>query len=147
MNLPSYLFLVTIEHGYLLVRPEDVQAIFPVDPETQIPLVFSSTLDLTQKPLIDSIGNLWIPLEEDCQAPEFIERLADHLHTFPHQLRERIKHYEPNIRTAELALYVHNNNIHEMCRITPISSPCTAPTDNESASPKSPSYAQSTVGQ
>src|SRR5215216_1510701 len=84
----------------------------------------------------------WIPLEEDCHAPEFIERLADHLHTFPHQLRERIKRYEPNIRTAELALYVHQNSIHEMCRI-----PCTAPTDNESASPKSPSYAQSMVGQ
>lgn len=147
MNLPNYLFLVTIEHGYLLVRPEDVQAIFPIDPETQIPLVFSSTLDLTQKPLIDSLGNRWIPLEEDCQAPEFIERLADHLHVFPHQLRERIKRYEPNIRTAELAHYVHQNNIHEMCCIPAISSPCTAPTDNESASPKSPSCAQSTVGQ
>jgi hypothetical protein len=48
MNLPNHLFLITIEHGYLPVRPEDVQAIFPVDPETQIPLVFSSTLDLTQ---------------------------------------------------------------------------------------------------
>jgi len=56
-------------------------------------------------------------LEEDCQAPEFIERLADHLHTFPHQLRERIKRYEPNIRTAELAWYVRNNNIDDICRI------------------------------
>ena len=121
MNLPSHLFLVTIEHGYLLVRPEDLQAIFPTDPETQIPLVFSSTLDLTQQPLIDSIGNQWIALEEDCQAPEFIERLADHLHTFPHQLRERIKHYEPNIRTAELAQFVHNNNVNEMCANLPMS--------------------------
>jgi len=119
MNLPKYLFLITIEHGYLLVRPEDVNAIFPVDPETQIPLVFSSTLDPTQTPLIDSIGNQWIPLEEDCQAPEFIERLADHLRTFPHQIRERIKRYEPNIRTAELARYVLNNNINEMRRIPP----------------------------
>lgn len=101
--------------------PKTVQAIFPVDPETQIPLVFSSTLDLTQRPLMDSIGNLWIPLEEDCQAPEFIERLADHLHTFPHQLRERIRRYEPNLSTAELTQYVHNNNISEMCANLPMS--------------------------
>lgn len=120
MNLPNHLFLITIDHGYLLVRPEDVQALFPVDPETQIPLVFSSTLDPTQKPLIDSIGNLWVPLEEDCQAPEFIDRLADHLHTFPHQLRERIKRYEPNLSTAELARYVQTNNISEMCENLPI---------------------------
>lgn len=114
MNLPNHVFIVTIEHGYLLVRPQDIQAILPVDPETQIPLL-SSTLDVTQQPVIDSIGNQWILLEEDCQAPEFIERLADHLHTFPHQIRERIKRYESNLRTAELAQYIHNNNINEMC--------------------------------
>ena len=117
MNLPNYLFLITMEHGYLLVRPEDVQAISPVDPDTQIPLLLSSTLDVTQKPLIDSSGNKWIALEEDCQAPEFIERLADHLRTFPHQIRERITRCEPNIRTAEIARYVQSNNISEMCRI------------------------------
>ena len=119
MNLPNYLFLITMEHGYLLVRPEDVQAISPVDPDTQIPLVFSSTIDVTQKPLIDSSGNEWIALEEDCQAPEFIERLADHLRTFPHQIRERITTCEPNIRTAEIRRYVQSNNINEMCRVPP----------------------------
>ena len=121
MNLPNYLFLVTIEHGYLLVRPQDIQDILPIDPDTQIPLFLSSTLDVTQQPVIDSIGNQWILLEEDCQAPEFIERLADHLHTFPHQLRERITRYEPNLSTAELAQYVHNNNISEMCANLPMS--------------------------
>src|SRR4029079_14490703 len=90
MNLHNYLFLITMEHAYLLVRPEDVQAISPVDPDTKIPVVFSSTLHLTQHSLSDSSGNAWIPLEEDCQAPEFIIRLADHLRTFPHQIRERI---------------------------------------------------------
>ena len=79
MTLPNYLFLVTIEHGYLLVTPQDIHTILPIDPETQIPRL-SSSLDLTQQPVTDSIGNQWILLEEDCQVPEFIELLADHSH-------------------------------------------------------------------
>ena len=31
------------------------------------------TLSLTQEPIIDGRGNGWILLEDDCQAPEFIE--------------------------------------------------------------------------
>jgi hypothetical protein len=113
MTLPNYLFLVTIEHGYLLVTPQDIHTILPIDPETQIPRL-SSSLDLTQQPVTDSIGNQWILLEEDCQVPEFIELLADKIRTFPHQIRERIKRYEPNISSAELVRYVQSNNMNQI---------------------------------
>lgn len=113
MTLPNYLFLVTMEHGYLLVTPQDIQTILPRDPETQIPRL-SSTLDLTQQPVTDSIGNQWILLEEDCQVPEFIELLADQIRTFPHQIRAGIKRYETNLSSAELVRYVQSNNITQI---------------------------------
>lgn len=110
MKLRNYLFLNTIEHGYLLATPEELQAVLPIDPETQIPRL-SEVLDLTQQPITDSIGNKWILLEEDCQAPEFIEFLADEIRVFPHQIRERTKHIETNISSAELIAYIQSNNM------------------------------------
>jgi hypothetical protein len=113
MRLRNYLFLNTIEHGYLLATPKELQAVLPKDPETQIPRQ-SETLDLMQQSVPDRVGKQWILLEEDCQAPEFIEFLADELRVFPHQVRERIKHHETNIRSAELSVYIQNNDMETL---------------------------------
>jgi ribonuclease HI len=112
-KLRNYLFLNTMEHGYFLATPEELQAVLPLDQETLIPR-HSDTLDLSQQPVKDSVGNQWILLEEDCQAPEFIEFLADVVRVFPHQIRERITHHETNISSAQLVAYIQNNDIKQL---------------------------------
>jgi hypothetical protein len=105
MKIRTYHFFTTVDHGYLLAKPEELAAVLPVDPETQIPRI-SETLSLTQEPIIDGRGNGWILLEEDCQAPEFIELLADAIGVFPHQIRRRIRHHETNLTFQELVAHI-----------------------------------------
>lgn len=113
MKLRNYLFLNTMEHGYFLATPQELQGVLPVDQETRIPRQ-SETLDLLQQPVTDSVGNQWILLEEDCQAPEFIELLADVVRVFPHQIRERITRYETNTSSAQLVVYIQNNDMEQL---------------------------------
>ena len=113
MKLRNYLFLNTMEHGYFLATPQELQTVLLVDQETRIPRQ-SETLDLSQQPVTDSVGNQWILLEEDCQAPEFIEFLADVVSVFPHQIRERITRYETNTSSAQLVVYIQNNDMKQL---------------------------------
>lgn len=112
-QLRNYLFLNTMDHGYFLATPKELQAVLHLDQETGIPR-HSDTLDLSQQPVNDSVGNQWILLEEDCQAPEFIEFLADVVRVFPHQIRERITHHETNTSSAQLVVYIQNNDMEQL---------------------------------